>query len=102
MLNHMLIFKHAQHTFKLPKVFDRILADEKSDCLGLKQLAVLYRPAMARTPRQRWPNHFHRFAQFVFQRKRRIDHKHATGRQTGRTAVGVPANRQSEVEPWLL
>ena len=98
----MLIFKHAQHTSKPQKVFDVILGDEKSDCFGLKHLAVLNRPAMARTPCQRWPHHFHGLAQFDFERKRRIDHKHATGRQTGRAAVGVPANRQSEVEPWLL
>ena len=98
----MLIFKRALYTFKPPKVLDGILRDEKSDRFGLQHLAVLYRPAMTRTPCQRWSYYFHGLAQFVLQGERRIDHKHATGRQASRAAIGIAADGQGEVDPRLL
>ena len=65
-------------------------------------LAVLNRPAMPSAACQRWTHHFHGFAQFVFERKRRIDHKHPAGGQTSCGAVGVTSDGQGEVDPRFL
>lgn len=88
MFNHMLTKCFRLHSFFTFSVL-----------LGL---VVLNRPAVPGTPCQRRPYHLHGFAQFVFKGERRIDYKHATGRQTGGTAVGIATYGQGEVDPRFL
>ncbi len=63
---------------------------------------MLNRPAVPRAPGQGRAHNFHGLAQFVLQSEGRIDHKHATGRQAGRAAVGIATNGLGEVDPRFL